>query len=136
MANLLRSLFRRTATVLKLSEPMKMTLVVRSDLKMSAGKIGSQCAHAAVMCVLKSQQQKPEAVNSWIDLGQPKVVLRVSSQASIENLAKLAGEQKVINSLIRDAGRTEVAPGTITALGIGPDTDKNVDALTKHLKLL
>lgn len=136
MAHILRSLFRRTTTALKLSEPMKMTLVVRTDLHMSSGKIASQCSHAAVACLIKAQKQKLEVVNAWIDLGQPKVVLRARSQAQIENLAKMASEQNVINSLIRDAGRTEVEPGTITALGIGPDTVKNVDSITRKLKLL
>lgn len=72
----------------------------------------------------------------WIGLGQPKVVLRVGSEAEMKNLVKFADEKNIVHGLVRDAGRTEVKSGTITVLGIGPDTVGNVDELTKHLKLL
>lgn len=136
MAKLLKSIFQRTSTALKLTEPMQMSLVVRSDLKMSPGKTGAQCAHAAVLCYSKAAETKPEHLNAWLNLGQPKVVLRVGSQSEIDYLAKIASEKNVINGLVRDAGRTEVIAGTITVLGIGPDTKSKVDELTGKLKLL
>lgn len=136
MANFLRSIFQKTSTALKLSEPMQMSLIVRSDLKMSPGKIGAQCAHAAVICCKKAEKKKPDHLKAWLNLGQPKVVLRVGSQHEIEYLAKIASEKSVLNGLVRDAGRTEVLAGTITVLGIGPDTKTNVDELTGKLKLL
>lgn len=136
MANFIKSVLYRSKTALKLSEPMKMSLVVRSDLKMSPGKTGAQCAHAAVMCYTKALKQKPEHLDAWIGLGQPKVVLRIGTQHEIEYLAKLAAEKKLVNSLVRDAGKTEVPAGTITVLGIGPDTNAKVDEITKKLKTL
>lgn len=136
MANIFKSLFRRTTTALKLSEPMQMSLVVRSDLKMSTGKIGSQCAHAAVICYTKAEKSKPQHLEAWLNLGQPKVVLRVGSQSEIEYLSKLASEKNVVNGIVRDAGRTEILPGTVTVLGIGPDVKSKVDELTGKLKLL
>lgn len=136
MANILKMLFRRTTTALKISEPMQMSLIVRSDLKMSTGKVGAQCAHAAVMCYAKALKTKPQHLEAWLNLGQPKIVLRTNSQADIEYLAKLAGEKKVVNGMVRDAGRTEVLSGTVTVLGIGPDTKANIDELTGKLKLL
>lgn len=136
MASFLKSLFQRTKTTLKLSEPMQMSLVVRSDLKMSTGKIGAQCAHAAIICHTRAQKAKPQHLDAWLGLGQPKVVLRVASQGEIDYLAKIANEKQVVNGLVRDAGRTEVLSGTITVLGIGPDTKSKVDEITGKLKLL
>lgn len=115
---------------------MQMSLVVRSDLKMSTGKIGAQCAHAAVMCYVKALKKKPEYLDAWLKLGQPKIVLRTNSQTDIEYLAKIADEKQVVNGLVRDAGRTELLSGTITVLGIGPDTKAKIDELTGKLKLL
>lgn len=37
---------------------------------------------------------------------------------------------------MKDAGHTELPPGTITCLGIGPDDDKKIDKITGNLKLL
>lgn len=136
MANFLRSIFKRTSTALKISEPMQMSLIVRTDLQMSPGKIGAQCAHAAVMCHSKAQTSKPEYLKAWIDLGQPKIVLRSGSQGKIEYLAKLADEKKIVTALVRDAGRTQVSAGTVTVLGLGPDTKSNIDEITGKLKLL
>ncbi|XP_031636167.1 probable peptidyl-tRNA hydrolase 2 [Contarinia nasturtii] len=136
MAKFFKSIFQRTSTALKLSEPMQMSLVVRNDLKMSPGKIAAQCAHAAVMCYEKAAKAKPEHLNAWIHLGQPKIILRVSTQGEIEYLAKIANEKQIVNGLVRDAGRTEVLAGTVTVVGIGPDTKAKVDEVTKKLKLL
>ncbi|GAH46165.1 unnamed protein product, partial [marine sediment metagenome] len=38
--------------------------------------------------------------------------------------------------LVRDAGLTQLAPGTTTALGIGPISSKDIDKITGDLPLL
>lgn len=134
MANIFKSLYRRTTTALKITEPMKMSLVVRTDLKMSPGKIGAQCAHAAIICYTEALKKRPELAEAWINLGQSKVVLRVGSEIDIKNLSKLAYEKNLVNGIVRDAGRTEVPAGTITVIGVGPDTVAKVDEITKKLK--
>ena len=39
-------------------------------------------------------------------------------------------------SLITDAGRTVIAPGTKTCVGIGPDDEEKIDSITGELSLL
>ena len=39
-------------------------------------------------------------------------------------------------ALITDAGRTCIAPGTKTCVGIGPDDEDKIDSLTGNLKMV
>ena len=41
---------------------MKQVILVRKDLKLSRGKLASQCSHASVEAVLKSDKEK---INEW-----------------------------------------------------------------------
>lgn len=113
-----------------------MVLVVRSDLKLTKGKLASQVAHAAVICFNKSLENNSSLASKWFKVGQPKIVLKVDSLESLENLHKLARESGVTSALVLDAGKTQIAPGTATCLGLGPDYDEKLDALVKDLKLL
>lgn len=113
-----------------------MVLIVRSDLKLTKGKLASQVAHAAVMCFKNSLEANPALSSKWLKAGQPKIVLKVESLAQLESLQTLAKNSGVTTALVLDAGRTQIAPGTATVLGLGPDYDEKLDALVKDLKLL
>lgn len=117
-------------------KPMKMVLVVRADLKLSKGKTGSQCAHAAVLCYHNTMEAKPDLCSSWFMQGQPKIVLKVDTLSEIKELETKAKQDGVITAIVRDAGRTEIAAGTVTVLGLGPDTTDKIDSIVRHLKLL
>jgi PTH2 family peptidyl-tRNA hydrolase len=66
----------------------------------------------------------------------PKVVLRCESEQGLLELEAAAEDAGLPNALIRDAGHTVVAAGTITCLGIGPAASEAIDALTRELKLV
>ena len=58
---------------------------------------------------------------------------------SLEKLYEIksaADANRLVNSVITDAGRTEIAPGTVTCIGIGPTTDSVVDTITGDLSML
>ncbi|AJF62859.1 MAG: Peptidyl-tRNA hydrolase [archaeon GW2011_AR20] len=111
---------------------MKQVILVRKDLKLSRGKLASQCSHASVEAVLKSDKEK---INEWRKFSK-KVVLKVRDEKELLDLKKLADREKLVTALIKDAGRTEIKPGTITCLAIGPDEDKKIDKITGKLKIL
>ncbi|XP_061461394.1 peptidyl-tRNA hydrolase 2, mitochondrial isoform X2 [Rhineura floridana] len=113
----------------------KMVIVVRNDLKMQKGKVAAQCSHAAVSAYKQIQRRNPELLKQWEYCGQPKVVLKAPDE---ETLLQLLGEAKALGltvSLIQDAGRTQIAPGSRTVLGIGPGPAEVVDKVSGHLKL-
>ena len=111
----------------------KQVILVRMDLRLPKGKLAVQVAHASVGCVLKSERR---VVDEWLGEGGKKVVLKVADAAELERYRVLAGKEKLVTALIRDAGLTVVPPGTVTCLGIGPDDEKKVDRITGMLKMV
>lgn len=111
----------------------KQCIVVRDDLKLSAGKLAVQVAHGAVSAY---EWASDSVKKSWKEGGQKKVVVRVKTLQDMYILKEQARRQGLPTALITDAGRTEIAPGTITVLGIGPAKDMDMDKVTGGLKLL
>jgi len=112
---------------------MKQAILIRTDLKMDKGKIASQSAHASISAFLKSEEVDSRI---WIREGMKKIVLKVASEKELKEFFKLAKKEKLPCELIMDRGLTQIKPGTITALGIGPAENKKIDKITGKLKLL
>ncbi len=113
----------------------KQAIIVRADLKMGKGKTASQCAHASLAALEKAMQKNSDWALAWKDYGQQKVVLKVNSEKELLELFELA-KKKLPAALIKDAGHTQVNPGEITCMAIGPAPENEVDKLTGKLKLL
>jgi PTH2 family peptidyl-tRNA hydrolase len=114
----------------------KMCIVLRLDLGMSTGKLIAQACHAAVGASELGKKENHKAWRRWRDEGAKKVALEVESLEEIEELAEKANELDIVNILIQDAGHTEVPPGTVTALGLGPDRTDLLDKVTGSLHLI
>jgi PTH2 family peptidyl-tRNA hydrolase len=112
---------------------LKQVIVIRRDLKLSKGKTAAQVAHASLEAYRKAE---PGQRREWEDSGSKKVVLRAEGLREITELFRKAKADKLPCSLIRDAGRTEVESGTVTALGIGPAQEERVDRITGGLRML
>ncbi|RNF26755.1 peptidyl-tRNA hydrolase, PTH2 family [Trypanosoma conorhini] len=146
------------------NEPLKLTLLVRKDLKMGTGKIAAQCAHAAVAVVEKVENRRrqdgtttppPQTAaadveedgrdhwdewvawyDAWMFAGSKKVVLQCDSEEKLVEACRAAKEAGLPHALVRDAGRTQIAPGSKTVLAVGPAPVKLVDCVTGRFKLL
>jgi peptidyl-tRNA hydrolase, PTH2 family len=114
--------------------PRKLVLVARSDLGMGRGKQAAQVAHAAVAAVLATARSRD--FRAWLQEGQPKVVLRAGSEEELLGIAAKAIEAGLHTELVRDAGRTQLDPGTLTCCAIGPADSDKIDAVTGTLSLL
>ncbi|KAM7441912.1 Peptidyl-tRNA hydrolase protein 2 [Porites harrisoni] len=113
----------------------KMVLVVRQDLGMGKGKIAAQCCHAAVGLCKQLERSNPKLLHQWESTACAKVVVKAPDESSLVELARKGRSIGLEVCLIRDAGRTQIAPGSKTVLGVGPGPVDKVDQVTGHLKL-
>jgi len=117
-------------------QPCKLVLVVRTDLKMTSGKIAAQCGHATLACYKALVKKNPKLVRHWEVTGQAKIVLKASSEEEILELEAIAKSLNLCARSIHDAGRTQVEAGSRTVLGIGPAPVELVNQVTGQLQLL
>lgn len=93
--------------------------------------------YSVLACYKSAIKKRPSEVQIWEEgSGSAKIVLSVKSEAEIKNLKAKADSNNIPNYLVRDAGRTEVDPGTITVCAIGPGKGSEIDIITGHLELL
>jgi len=115
---------------------MKQVILVRNDLKLPKGKLGAQTAHASVDAVLKLLKKDKKKVERWRREGMAKIVVKVKDKKELYEYISKAKAEGIITSIISDAGKTTVSPGTITCGAVGPDVEEKIDKITGGLKLL
>lgn len=131
---------------------MKQVILVREDLKMSAGKAAAQVAHAAMIFLLEAIKASDEArrkkkyspirnfFNSfewewmfsekdqspdWKYGGIKKIVLSVADLDVLKQYKGLATEADLKAEWVFDEGLNQ-----FTALAIGPDDEAEIDSIT------
>ncbi|OYR39957.1 MULTISPECIES: peptidyl-tRNA hydrolase Pth2 [unclassified Halorubrum] len=111
---------------------MKQAIVARTDIGMGEGKLAAQVAHASLSAY---QDAGRRARKKWQGDGQKKVVLKGDSESQLFALADKAETEGIPYAIVRDAGHTQLEPGTVTALAVGPARDDTVDRVTGDLSL-
>ncbi|KAF8898374.1 peptidyl-tRNA hydrolase PTH2-domain-containing protein [Infundibulicybe gibba] len=111
----------------------KLVLVVRMDLGMSSGKIAAH--HATLACYKALSSANPVLLHQWERSGQTKVALRCSDENELLLLEAQAQNLRLCARSIRDAGRTQIAAGSRTVLGIVGPT-RMINQVTGKLRLL
>ena len=114
----------------------KQVIAVRTDLGMSKGKLAVQVAHGAVSASERVRVTQQHVWKAWFTEGQKKVVVKVASEEALLDLRRIAVDLGLPFALIRDAGMTELPPGTTTVIAVGPGPAEKIDRLTGELKLL
>ncbi|MBR9681259.1 MAG: peptidyl-tRNA hydrolase [Candidatus Altiarchaeota archaeon] len=113
---------------------MKQVILVRKDLGMGKGKIAAQACHASLGAFRKAVKRTPEVVKRWEQGGEAKIVVKVDLKTMIEFKGWADGET-IPSYMVQDAGRTQLEPGTKTALAIGPAEAEKLKP-TEELQLM
>jgi len=111
---------------------VKQAIVARMDIGMGEGKLAAQVAHASLSAYEDAREKTQRA---WKGDGQKKVVLKVDSEDELFELADKAEREGLPHAIVRDAGHTQLEPGTVTALAVGPAREDLVDRVTGDLDL-
>lgn len=111
---------------------MKQAIVARTDIGMGRGKLAAQVAHASLSAYEDTDSRTRK---QWKGDGQTKVVLKGDSERTLFELADRAEREGLPHAIVRDAGHTQLDPGTVTALAVGPGAERVVDRVTGDLSL-
>mmetsp|Transcript_20959 Transcript_20959/g.44041 ORF Transcript_20959/g.44041 Transcript_20959/m.44041 type:complete len:195 (+) Transcript_20959:75-659(+) len=116
--------------------PYKMVLCINQELGMGKGKIAAQCGHAAVGCYKRASKICPGGLSAWERTGCAKIAVKCPSEEEMNNISRKAAEKGIPMYLVEDAGRTQIAAGSRTVLGLGPAPVREFEGVTSHLKLM
>lgn len=124
----------------------KQVIILRKDIKMDAGKLAAQSAHASLGVLLnknKSSERNKVLIDlsneeiEWFNDRFTKIVLEVNSEKELLDLYDEAKKRKLNTVKIIDKGYTQFnLKETLTAISIGPNYNEKIDEITKDLKLL
>jgi PTH2 family peptidyl-tRNA hydrolase len=114
----------------------KQVIVFRSDLRLSKGKTAAQAGHAAVSAAEQARKHNKKWFEDWLEEGQCKIAVKVKNEKAMAELETQAKKSGLPCALIVDIGLTEVPPGTVTCVGIGPAPIEKIDKITGALRLL
>lgn len=112
------------------------TFIPNQIICIHIGKIAAQCGHAAVGCYKRSRRQCPSALSAWERTGCAKIAVKCPSEEEMGTIIELAAKRGLPLYLVEDAGRTQIAAGSRTVLGIGPAPVREFEGVTSHLKLM
>lgn len=103
-------------------------VVVRESLGMSRGKIAAQTAHVmALLC-----HYDPSGMSKWTRESNRKLIVKGADEKDWAKLQSSTFE----GAVQRDAGLTEVDPGTETVVAFFPFEEVETPKLIKRLRLL
>ncbi|KAG5895380.1 hypothetical protein JTB14_029603 [Gonioctena quinquepunctata] len=114
----------------------KMTFVVNMSLKMGVGKIAAQVGHACLGLYRDmAKLEKQDGLLIWEQIGEKKIVLKGTDELHLKELFEKAKAKNIPCYLIRDAGHTQIAAGSVTVLSLF-GLEEDVNEITGKLSLL
>jgi peptidyl-tRNA hydrolase len=118
------------------SRDLKMVMVVRTDLKMGHGKVAAQCCHACLGLYKALLKKDLPRLQAWENSNYKKVVVKCTTEEEMISIAEKARKKGLEYYIVRDAGLTQIIPGSKTVISVGPASEEELRDVTNQLKLL
>lgn len=126
------------------TDEVTLYLVVRTDLKLSKGKLVAQTGHGVQWALrlvethpdLKANPIFSQYLKDWESHSYPKVALKVDSETDFNQLSDTLTQHNIPHVIVTDEGRTEIPPGTHTVIATVPLPRSQTAPALQHLKLL
>lgn len=97
-------------------------VILRKDIHMGKGKFATQAAHAIVSLL-------PQRGQTWDFEQNPIEIWTVKGEENLLGIYSTMSKKRYDCSIIRDAGKTQLSPGTRTAVGVGPINEAEFDSI-------
>ena len=111
-------------------------LIVNKDLKMSSGKIASQCSHAVCALVRDLEHKNNNNYQTWLANHEPIIVLKATHEEILDIFNKYKNIKDVMCSATYDAGRTQIDANSLTVIRFYPMARDKTPEIISQLKLL
>lgn len=117
-------------------ENFKIVFIVNNNLRMTKGKIISQCMHGYDQLLENclTNVRFGAIYRNWKSDGCTKVVLQ-GETGQLNAIAESLKKTDLNYSIICDVGRTQVVSGSNTIIAIGPGEIEKINEITGHLRL-
>lgn len=129
----------KTASLYGEMGQLVMYVVIPRSLKMSAGKVGATCGHAAQLLMQDywrtrelhgSDREDCRRMVRWLETSYPKIILGAKDE-EFKVIRHLDGAIEIV-----DIGLKEVAPGSVTAACFWPMLKTNAASIIQELRPL
>lgn len=113
-----------------------MYIVVNSSVKMSVGKKVAQSCHVASQVTERMLRTAKQEWEEYKAGGTTKIACKATEE-ELRKFIELYGQNdRIWCEFVCDAGRTQVEPGTLTAIAFRPLREDETPAILKSLSLL
>ena len=116
-----------------------MYIIINSDLPMGKGKTAAQACHAACRATRCLHGQNNSNYNAWLRTGEAKIVLKATEEQMLALINKYDNSKTSETNrcvAIHDAGLTQIAADSLTAIAFFPIQKKNAPEEVTKYKLL
>jgi PTH2 family peptidyl-tRNA hydrolase len=117
-------------------EELKMWLAVRTDIRMSRGKLATQAGHAYSWLTVTALKDAAAAMASYLAASTPKISVKAKNEQALRRIETECKAAGIPCYLVVDAGRTEFGGPTPTVIAFGPAHRSSLPKFLQGLQLL